>query len=261
MNNKQRKVFFDLDGTLLYSNEENIRKEVVEAIDKLKARGDHIYVATGRSLGQAKHILKQLGITDGVFANGQMVITDGEVIYEHYIPADKSAQVLKAAYENNLYPATISPRGMKLKRDIKHLVLLYKLRKYSFGGIGLAKLSNECNQGFWYFGNPRDMIDVDKLIDLNYFNIYPYGDTTLEIMPKEFNKADGIKKLIAKDPGAYTIAFGDGRNDFEMIETVNFSIAMGNANERLKAAANYVTATNDDHGIVKGIDYLLNNID
>lgn len=255
---KQRKIFFDLDGTLLYTNEENVRCEVIDAINKLKDRGDHIYVATGRSIGQAKHILKQIGIEDGIFANGQMIINDGKIVYEHYIPEDISAKVLNLARENKLYPATISPKGMKLKCDFINLILLYKLRKYSFGGIGHGRLKNQSNQGFWYFGKPEHVEKIVDKIDTKYFNVYPYGGNTLEIMPKNFNKADGIKKLIANEPDCYTVAFGDGRNDIEMINTVDFAIAMGNANDKLKAAADYVTATNDDHGIIKGIDYLLN---
>ena len=46
-----------------------------------------------------------------------------------------------------------------------------------------------------------------------------------------------------------TIAFGDGRNDLEMIEEVSLGIAMGNAVPELKKVANYVTANIEDEGI------------
>ena len=46
-----------------------------------------------------------------------------------------------------------------------------------------------------------------------------------------------------------TIAFGDGRNDIEMIEETGLGIAMGNAVPELKSVAKYVTANIEEEGI------------
>ena len=51
-----------------------------------------------------------------------------------------------------------------------------------------------------------------------------------------------------------TIACGDGNNDLTMIETAGLGVAMGNATETLKKAADYITASNDEDGIVQVID-------
>jgi len=45
------------------------------------------------------------------------------------------------------------------------------------------------------------------------------------------------------------MAFGDGGNDLEMIEHVRYGVAMGNANDRLKQAADYVTTDSSSDGI------------
>ena len=45
------------------------------------------------------------------------------------------------------------------------------------------------------------------------------------------------------------IAFGDGENDLSMFSAVGTSVAMGNAQETVKAAATYVTTAVDDDGI------------
>lgn len=50
-----------------------------------------------------------------------------------------------------------------------------------------------------------------------------------------------------------TIAFGDGRNDIEMLETAGLGIAMGNAVDEAKAVADYVTARIEDDGIQKAL--------
>ncbi len=257
MGKKEQIIFFDIDGTLLHTNEEKIRQEIIDKIAEMKEQGFKIALATGRSLGQAKSIMNQLKISDGVFANGQMVIFNHEIIYNYTIPEQHSKKVFDDAKKYQVFPAPINQKGMHLNPGLKNLILLYKLRSYSFGGIKLARTSIKGNQGFWYFGKPKDIKAVLPQIDTEYFNVYPYGDTTLEIMPKKFNKALGIDLIIKEHPEAKTYAFGDGRNDFEMISHVNVGIAMGNANDKLKEAAFYVTDTNDNGGIIKGLNKIL----
>ena len=48
-------------------------------------------------------------------------------------------------------------------------------------------------------------------------------------------------------------AFGDGMNDIEMLELVGFGVAMGNANERIKALAKYSTKTNSENGVAHAV--------
>ena len=45
------------------------------------------------------------------------------------------------------------------------------------------------------------------------------------------------------------IAFGDDNNDIELVKAVGSGVAMGNATEKLKEVAGYVTSTNKDNGI------------
>ena len=51
-----------------------------------------------------------------------------------------------------------------------------------------------------------------------------------------------------------TIAFGDGGNDISMLRHAGIGIAMGNAADHVKAAADYVTDTVDNDGIAKAIE-------
>ena len=52
------------------------------------------------------------------------------------------------------------------------------------------------------------------------------------------------------------LAFGDSMNDYEIIQAVGTGIAMGNADQRLKAVADYVTADIGDDGIYKACVHL-----
>lgn len=46
-----------------------------------------------------------------------------------------------------------------------------------------------------------------------------------------------------------TMAFGDGGNDISIIREAGIGVAMGNANEEVKAMADYVTSSVDEDGV------------
>ena len=50
------------------------------------------------------------------------------------------------------------------------------------------------------------------------------------------------------------MAFGDGSNDMDMIRRVGFGVAMENGIDEIKEAADYITVTNDEHGVAKAIE-------
>ena len=83
----------------------------------------------------------------------------------------------------------------------------------------------------------------------------------LEIMPQNINKAYSLQKLldhVGLDK-SQLIACGDGYNDLPMIEFAGLGVAMGNAVDEVKAAANYVTASNNDNGIAQVIEKFIFN--
>ena len=53
-----------------------------------------------------------------------------------------------------------------------------------------------------------------------------------------------------------TIAFGDGGNDIPILRHAGIGVAMGNASDRVKEAADYVTTSVDDDGIANALRYL-----
>ncbi|MFR9190031.1 MAG: HAD hydrolase family protein [Anaerotruncus massiliensis (ex Togo et al. 2019)] len=50
-------------------------------------------------------------------------------------------------------------------------------------------------------------------------------------------------------PASDTMAFGDGGNDIEMLRFAGVGVAMGNAGEEVRQAADYVTDDDDHDGI------------
>jgi Cof subfamily protein (haloacid dehalogenase superfamily) len=82
------------------------------------------------------------------------------------------------------------------------------------------------------------------------------GDGLVEISASGVSKASGLALLAAEwgIEAPDTIAFGDMPNDLAMLAWAGRSIAMGNAHPDVRAAADEVTATNDDDGVAKVLE-------
>lgn len=81
----------------------------------------------------------------------------------------------------------------------------------------------------------------------------------VEVLTKGVNKAFGLEKLAQKlniEPSEIA-AIGDAANDIEMLEYAGLAIAMGNASEEVKVISDIVTDTNENNGVIKAIDNLI----
>ncbi len=88
------------------------------------------------------------------------------------------------------------------------------------------------------------------------------GLAFIELMPPGVDKAFGLRRLCA-DSGVrpdQVIAFGDMPNDVAMLEWAGWGVAVGNAHDTAKAAADEVTETNIDDGVAIVLDALLERV-
>lgn len=78
----------------------------------------------------------------------------------------------------------------------------------------------------------------------------------LEISKEGTDKGIGLLKLgeLLGIKQEEIMACGDGMNDYEMLKTVGFAVAMENGHERVKEIADYITVTNDEDGVAKAIE-------
>lgn len=87
-------------------------------------------------------------------------------------------------------------------------------------------------------------------------NIYRSDPFFLEVLPHKVDKAHSLLKLLAMlgMDKEEMICCGDGYNDITMLECAGLGVAMENAQEPVKACADYITASNDEDGIVEVIE-------
>jgi len=82
----------------------------------------------------------------------------------------------------------------------------------------------------------------------------------LEVIPRIINKGQGVRD-ICNTLGILpeeVIAFGDAPNDIPMLQAAGMGVAMGNAHDTVKSAADYITLTNNEDGIAAALDRFLN---
>ena len=104
-----------------------------------------------------------------------------------------------------------------------------------------------------YVEEPQ-MREIEK--ELRFCRATQWNDAAYDIIAEEAGKRKGIEAFLKH----YSIspkeimAFGDGENDIDMLLYAQIGVAMGNANDKVKEAADYVTDRVDKEGIKKALE-------
>ena len=87
-------------------------------------------------------------------------------------------------------------------------------------------------------------------------SVYRSEPFFIEAMPLNVDKATSLDKMLQTIglTRENAICCGDGFNDISMIKYAGVGVAMGNAQPPVKEAADYVTGTNDEDGLVEVVD-------
>ena len=257
----------DLDGTLL-KNDKSITKENLDAIARFQEGGGYFTFITGR-MPCFCH-----GIYDTLRPNAPVGCINGGGLYD---------------YEREEYIwATTLPREAGLLVDyalekLPHIgVQLNTLDKIYFhrdnviqqwfrkitGVPNLVREWQEIDEPFakFVFGI-ADEAELFYLLDLlrshpdaPKYDFVRSEKTLCEILPKGIHKGTALSHLCEylKIPMSRTIAIGDYNNDIGMIQTAGIGVAVANALPEVKAAADYITVSNEENAIARVIEAIEN---
>ena len=250
---EQSIIFFDIDGTLL-DTEKNLPESTKKAVARLKADGHIVAIATGRAPFMYEELREELGIETYVSFNGQYVVLEGEVIHNQPLDKDDLVTLAEEALDNE------HPVVFLNEDDMKSNVPEHD---YITEGISSLKLGMMPGHNPEYHNDRRIYQtllfapegEADYTDKYDSFDFIRWHPVSLDVIPKGGSKAHGIEKVIEKlgFPKERQYAFGDGPNDLEMLDTVHNSYAMGNATDKVKSHAKYVTKHVDDDGIEYGL--------
>ena len=260
-------VFLDMDGTLLRSDH-SISEETKRVIRHLTAGGVPVTLVSARPLNAILPTFRSIGLPEDaplVSLNGSYIVEAGVPVFEAEIDLEtteavsREVQPFKATIAYYLQKEWFAERSdswtdyeqriMDVKIKVAPLAEL--ISEWSARGIGPNKMM--------VMSDPGSIARTQEQLKATYngkLNIYPSKPTYLEVMDPRGSKSNAVRFLIdrMKIGQSEVIAMGDNFNDREMIEFAGMGVAMGNAPDEIKAAANYVTDTNNNDGVRKALE-------
>ncbi len=249
MTDKIKIVFFDIDGTLIDMDRKEISPKTLEALQRLKERGVKLCLATGRGPLTLPHFDN---VEFDVFLtfNGSYCFDRERAIFSNPLPREDVKTILKNAASIHR-PVSIATKDRMIANGKDEDLIEY----YSFAKREV-EVSDEFDKAledevYQVMLGCRKADYPVLLQGTRHAKIAAWWDRAVDIIPADGGKGVGIGRILAHyhlDKSS-ALAFGDGDNDIEMLQAVGHGVAMGNASERLKAAADDICGHVAEDGI------------
>lgn len=258
-------IFLDIDGTLVDYNT-HLPESAAAAVKAAVARGNKVYLTTGRSRAEIYPYLWDLGINGMIGGNGMYIEDSGHVIQDLKMNAGDERAAVDWLNKNKLgfylecREGLYASRGFKQKaaqifdhgdQESREQKIMEVFPDMIWEGelyrTDVAKISFVLEPG------------ILKAAQLEFGDKLKVSSWAAAGKEPEFGEfaIPGIDKVQAVETllnylhagRVDTFAFGDAASDREMIRYCNVGIAMGNATEDLKKVADYVTGDVTDNGL------------
>lgn len=282
-------IAIDLDGTLLNSKHQ-VSSENENALRQAQRNGIEVVVSTGRAYFDVVSIFEPLGIKTWVIsANGAVIHDpDGRLYHSETIDKKRAYDILSWLESENYYyevftdSAIYTPQNGRQLLDVELDRVKSANPEADLSVLMQAAEVQYSQSGFAYIDTFQELFEEDKQID--FYNILGFSffkekleagwqryqedkdltlvssaDHNFELSSKKASKGQALERLAKRlnIPMNETAAVGDSLNDRSMLEAAGKGVAMGNAREDIKAIADAVTLTNDEHGVAHMIRHLL----
>ncbi len=246
-------AFFDIDGTLLSHKTKEVCQSARDAIAQLQSRGIRCIIATGRQItAMDKLPVGNIPFDAYLTLNGQMLADrDRKTIFSVPIRG-KVRDFLIEKFLDCTYPALMVEEDRMYVNCITDHVIAVQEAISTAMPVVAEYTGAEIYQVCAYL-RPEEEYLLDPILGDCVISRWHYGG--MDVIAKGGGKMQGIRRYLEMqgiDPSE-TIAFGDGENDEDMIRFAGIGVAMGNGEQCVKDAADYVTADIDDDGIAKAL--------
>lgn len=263
---EEKVLVLDIDGTLTNSKKE-ITPATKQALQEIMMAGHKVMLASGRPTPGMKRYEKELELSKyGGFLlsfNGARIIDcrSGEIVYQRLLPlhivpglhyyAKQRGCGLLTYFGEHIISAFEPDEYLELESRINGMPVSVVPDFKDFVDFEI----NKC-----LLTAPVDIApSVEEELKEKYkevASVYRSEPFFIEVMPKNVDKATSLEQMLSSFgiKRENIICCGDGFNDLSMIQYAGVGVAMGNAQQVVKDAADYITATNDEDGIVEVIN-------
>ena len=264
-------ICIDMDGTLLNKNHK-VSEENRKALKEALAKGVRIAISTGRVFPTIEVYSKLLGIdVDVICSNGSYIRerNSEDIIFKSTLSENLLNKIYNMTRKYNFLTYFDTTDGIISETKIpdndsyrlmnswmnEEKIKLYEVsdfkdafndEKHSILKVILiqTKMSKTFEDA------KEDLKEISEIADL----AYSWGGA-VEIMEKGTTKGNAVKMLAKKlnIKREEIMCIGDSGNDLSMLKEAGLSVVMGNASDKIKEYADFVTDTNENSGVAKAI--------
>lgn len=264
-------ICIDMDGTLLM-DQQRISEEDKSAIKEAVKKGAVVAITTGRIYDCARLYSNTIGLKTPIIASNGAYIggENDEEIYNNPLKLSDLEDFNIITKKNNLFTYVTTNWGIVSTKELpenhvykvlnKNLPKEKQVRLEVVKDLGEAftKYDGEILKGVCVEKEFKDKLKDAKeelILCTKDLEVVSSWDDNFEIMKRGSSKGEAVKKLakylgVSRDE---VMCIGDSENDLSMITWAGVGVAMGNAIDKVKEVADYITSDNKHGGVSEAI--------
>lgn len=265
VNKMYQLIALDMDGTLL-KEDKTISDRTKKAIYEAREKGVKVVLASGRPIEGLNRYLKELDLispNDYVMSFNGSIVQNTEtkqVIFKNILTGKDLKKLYELSKQIGVNIHAFTKKGCVTPVMNEYTQVEGRINGIDVYEVDYGMISEDEDVIKVMFIDPESVLEeaIKRIPDSFYeeYTIVRSAPFFLEFLNKASSKGTGIKALgeylgIAKEE---IICVGDAGNDLDMIEYAGLGVAMGNAFEEVKQAADYVTLTNEEDGVAHVIE-------
>ncbi|MBM7853649.1 Cof subfamily protein (haloacid dehalogenase superfamily) [Desulfohalotomaculum tongense] len=256
-----------MDDTLLDSDL-NISPRVIEAVRKVREKGIHITLATGRMFCSAKPYAQKLGINLPLITYQGALVKNAlseEVLLHRPVPLELARRVVAKIKEYRYHINVYIDDTLYVEKITPEAEIYARISGIKAHPVGdLLQFLQQPPTKVLAVASEREIDELQREVKPLFgeqLHITKSKPQFLEFSHPRATKGDALA-MLAEHFGVQrhqVMAIGDGDNDVEMLRYAGMGVVVGNAREEIKALAGYVAPSNDEDGVAEALEKLVLN--